>query len=65
MKNLADDIELFDELQKAFDEQSEAAAFRMPENVGKVKERPDRRERRNRQRAKRERKAVPQSRANP
>jgi arylsulfatase A-like enzyme len=43
--NLADDAELVDKLQKVFDEQSAAVAFRMPENVGKVKE-PRRRGRR-------------------
>ena len=45
IKNLADDIDLLDKLQAEFDEQSEAVSFRMPENVGKVKE-PRRRARR-------------------
>jgi len=51
-KNLADDVELLDKLQKVFDEQSKAVAFRMPENVGQDKERPGKRGRQNRKRAK-------------
>jgi hypothetical protein len=50
-KNLADDVDLLDTLQAVFDEQSKAVEFRMPENVGKTREHPGRRERRNRQRA--------------
>ncbi len=45
-KNLADDAELFAQLQHKFDEQSKAVGFRMPENVGRTKMQTERRKRR-------------------
>jgi arylsulfatase A-like enzyme len=49
-KNLADDAELVDDLQEVLDEQSQAVAFRIPENVGKEGDQPGRRDRQNRRR---------------
>jgi arylsulfatase A-like enzyme len=45
-KNLADDPELMDQLHAELNKQLEEVAFRMPENVGRSRERPLRRERR-------------------
>ncbi len=45
-KNLADDVELLEQLQNTFKEQSKAVAFEMPENVGQAEKRPGKRGRR-------------------
>jgi arylsulfatase A-like enzyme len=47
-KNLVDDSELLEKMRGVFDKQADAVAFRMPEGVGRAKERAGRRGRRNR-----------------
>jgi hypothetical protein len=58
-KNLVDDAELVDKLQEILVEQSQAVAFRMPENIGKEGDQSGPRQRKNRRRPAQRRTALP------